>query len=372
MRIIFFISFLFSSSLAAQIDQGTWMAGGRASSELQDNNASGQKYRSISLSPDGFYFLSRNFGVGGRLDYRFDRLVSSTLGDRIWYNQHLLDVQPAIRFYYFNPAADPLKAFLQLQGRYGIRSNNSNIAVEPPLTLENRGVSAGAGLDYFIRESTALEAFFSYRYDERELPIANMPNSIGLLSSQLWSLGIDLRFFLPQAGEDTSPAYPMLFFRTWMVDGRALLEGGTNDVFRLTLQPRLGYFFMDRLVLGSGFFIEVSNDQDAKENAWEVEPFGRYYFYLSDYWQFFPQVSFGFRRTATVSGAADESILRVRNYKVGGGLSAFLTSEAAFEIVLSYSLQDFSRDDFPFIPGNRNNIITIDAGLKYFFGERRD
>jgi hypothetical protein len=117
-----------------------------------------------------------------------------------------------------------------------------------------------------------------------------------------------------------------------LIDKGALMAGGTlvfntnKDNKTFVLNPTLGYFFADNLVLGAS----VSYSSVSKLNAFSVGPFARYYTNFG----LFAHTGLNFRHQKNVENENDLDFL------IGLGYAAFLNDNVALEPVFTLHLLD--------------------------------
>jgi hypothetical protein len=147
--IIALLSSLCLFGLYGQTEQGTWILGGGASTDLtfeSDNNSFG-----IYVSPDIGYFVSDNLAVGSGIP-----LLLSTEEN---YRYIAYGISPFIR-YYFGP---PSELMFFVTGSFGIngRSSKYDDTTNSSSSITGR---AGVGCTYFLNESIGLETILGYTY----------------------------------------------------------------------------------------------------------------------------------------------------------------------------------------------------------------
>ncbi|MBZ9651546.1 hypothetical protein [Psychroflexus montanilacus] len=122
----------------------------------------------------------------------------------------------------------------------------------------------------------------------------------------------------------------------WLVGGSAAFSyvkqksGSESEQFNFDLSPNFGYFFWDRIAVGSkGEYIRNSNlNTSGSSEILFLSPFARYYISaVESISNFFVEASYGYN---LISNNNSEQ------YSIKGGLALFLNSSVAFEIAVSY------------------------------------
>ena len=132
-----------------QTEQGTWMLGGNASTDLtfeSDNNSFG-----IIVSPGIGYFLSDNLAVGSGIP-----LILNTEEN---YRYIGYGISPFIRYYIGPPSA----FMFFVTGSFGIDGWSMKYDDTTESGTKITG-GAGVGCTYFLNESIGLEAILGYTY----------------------------------------------------------------------------------------------------------------------------------------------------------------------------------------------------------------
>ena len=135
---------LFSQSAFAQPSQGSIMIGGSAG--FNSRSYDGDTYTYIYLLPEVGYFVTDQIAVGALLNLEF----FGGDGDGSW-----IGIGPFGRYYFNN--SGPARFF----GQAGIEFYNIDFGGNSD-SFTNFGFNIGAGVDYFLNESVALEALLNF------------------------------------------------------------------------------------------------------------------------------------------------------------------------------------------------------------------
>ena len=144
MYLILLSALLCSQSALAQPSQGSVMIGGNAgfNSRSYNNNT----YTYLYLIPQVGYFFTDQFAAGALINLEFFGGDS----DGSW-----IGIGPYGRYYFNN--SGPVRAF----GQAGIEFYNIDFGGNSD-SFTNFGFNIGAGADYFLNESVALEALLNF------------------------------------------------------------------------------------------------------------------------------------------------------------------------------------------------------------------
>lgn len=182
MKKLFFIAGVaLSLSAAAQTEKGSWMVGANFANinfgfQDQDN------LTSIGINPNLAYFMSDNLALGGELNFRFvkektDPDATLTYG-----------LQPLVRYYFSKEE----KSGIFGQASVGFAGFSHGNSSETGLAF-----SIGAGWNYFINKSVALEVGAKYINTDKKVAFASIPNGGTGLENTI-NLNFGVQIFLPK------------------------------------------------------------------------------------------------------------------------------------------------------------------------------
>ena len=180
MKKLFFIAGVaLSSSVAAQTEKGSWMVGANFANinfgfQDQDN------LTSIGINPNLAYFMSDKLAVGGELNFRLIK-EKSDKNATIFYG-----LQPLVRYYFSKEE----KSGIFGQASVGFAGLSHGNASETGL-----GFSVGAGWNYFINKSVALEVGVKYINIDKKVALATLLNGGTGLQNTI-NLNFGVQFFL--------------------------------------------------------------------------------------------------------------------------------------------------------------------------------
>ena len=134
---------------------------------------------------------------------------------------------------------------------------------------------------------------------------------------------------------------------SWLLGGTATIGtssysfsgSSTTTTTGITLQPTVGYFIINNLVIGAGVPLSYSSETNTSSSTIGLVPFGRYFF-LEGNVKPFVQAQVGYTSTnitTNVSGRDVSYTSSGSTFGVGGGLAIFLTKSASLDLNLYYS-----------------------------------
>jgi hypothetical protein len=146
----------------------------------------------------------------------------------------------------------------------------------------------------------------------------------------------------------------------WMMGGsgsfsnnKVTIGGNTVDNTELEISPNIGYFFIDKLAIGtSSQFNYVFPKADSKVFPSNIiSPFVRYYFLKTEKpINVFSEISYEMIR----NGHSD---IKSDKFKIKAGTVFFLNSSVGIEVALNYSNQKLNID-------YQNRAIYLDVGFQ--------
>ncbi|PLX22402.1 MAG: hypothetical protein C0599_06475 [Salinivirgaceae bacterium] len=163
----------------------------------------------------------------------------------------------------------------------------------------------------------------------------------------------------------------------WLIGGDARLDlsltttsyseyfNDSKENLNVNFSPKVGYFVLDNLVLGVEVPLAYETIGNPGYGSGKLKtfsmagaPFARVYFLSGKVNPFAAlQVGYGFSK----SKGAYESNSKLLLYQVGGGFSAFITDNIAFDVELGYA-------SFKSSPDNNNYVETKVSGLSASLG----
>jgi outer membrane protein len=154
----------FACAAQSQTEQGRWLIGGNAG--FNNRSVDGNGITTFTLSPNVGYFVIDNLAVGGQLLLEETQSAKGGFNDKTSFG-----FTPFVRYYFAD--AGPARFFGQ--GRIGFGTEKfANIDAESYFTF-----GLGAGVDFFLNDNVALEAFLGY--DNQKFQYLDDPyNNFGL------------------------------------------------------------------------------------------------------------------------------------------------------------------------------------------------
>lgn len=130
----------------------------------------------------------------------------------------------------------------------------------------------------------------------------------------------------------------------WMVGGSGSFKSYTskrfdngNNTFKYNfteISPNIGYFFIDKLVVGTKINLTFTKSLDVLDKSYNIGPFIRYYFLKPENQiNVFAQANFGYGEYIN----DDNSKFPTRNYGFKVGPVIYLNSSVALEMGLEYN-----------------------------------
>jgi hypothetical protein len=115
-----------------------------------------------------------------------------------------------------------------------------------------------------------------------------------------------------------------------------IVKGGSAvDYVSLTINPRVGYFVADNLVIGTALNLGLGKSHDFTVLNYGLHPFGRYYF-GSKKTRLFAEAGAGFFVQDVISSPAIDHTSSMFTFAVGPGLAHFLNDNVAIETSLMF------------------------------------
>mgnify|MGYP000364078646 CR=1 FL=1 len=327
----FLILFIFTTFSFSQTERGSLILNGVAS--VDKNLGAESDQISAFFAPSLGYFVADGFLIGAGFSYYYADL--GTLG-----NTSFFSALPFLRYYIRQNK--PWSWFATLGYSYN-RSEFDSGQLE--IKYNYHSLYGGIGHNYFLNTNTAIEGILQVRYDFDEIDDQK---------SLLYDAG--LQFFLPATKtENTAIAIGKGAKLIGLTANAGWANIGESDDLYLSVNPTLGFFVKDRLVLGSGLLLAFAN-----QNAiFESQPFARYYFgTLGANLQPFATAGFGTR--FQFADKADES--GFFNFNLTGGLGAdlFLTPTVALEGIFKYEGRQLEDAD------SKQQFLRFQVGLQFF------
>lgn len=178
-----------SLSASAQTEKGSWMIGaGIGNINLGFGNSTTNF--SLDVEPTALYYISDNFGIGGRVLLGVDNTSISGGGSTTIFG---FGIAPTLRYYFTEMNKGKIfgEAAVDLEGS----STTTKIAGTSTTTSgSNTGFSLGVGYNYFFNPHTALE--IGLRYVNKFA--YNAPTAGGL--DNHINVNVGLQIFFPKHG----------------------------------------------------------------------------------------------------------------------------------------------------------------------------
>jgi outer membrane protein len=330
------------------ISKGQWMLGGTMSLSSSTDFI---KTPSFSISPMAGYFIGKRWALGVNLGYSISDVTYVDLaGAERSQTLSRLSATPFARYYFgvgkFAPFAE---------GGYGMNwyfvdGNNSG---------DNSSYKIGAGLNYFVTPSLAVEGKLLY---SRSTNDAASINPI--------SLGIGLQFFLSRNQNVTAKEVDQTFLAkgSWMIGGNINVSLSDNKYSDNLYQdhrfsPMAGYFLTDKLAMGLTMFYTYNGIYDSHVEALTAAPFVRYYFGTKRFAPF-AEAAFGggVTKVGYFDGTEQQNLRNEHfSYGVAAGFNYFITNNVALETKLSY-LKNNNFDE---------GSLGLQAGISFFLSRKK-
>ena len=343
--------------------------------------ASGNPF-SANLSPSVGFFLSNRLLLGMSVSANYINR-SSINGN---FSQVTLNPELFGRYYFAPEDVSPFKFYVTSSLRYGPILFGQGTSF-----LKGSRITAGGGMDIFLSSNVVLtnQATFSY--------LANNSD----FHNYTYSLQTSLMLFITRNNLEKEE---------WTGPGKGafMIGGSTGGLSRITLinkttefnewtttsfalSPNVGYFFTDRLMLGTGLSLGFSFSESVVPNFigttpsgasiiepresqhrsinYSVIPFIRYYINsVQSQWRWFTQLDANFSRNTSQQ---DKGSSYSYNSKLSLAIGAnFLFNEhAAFEMSLGFDAYN-SQGSFSSITTSdyrRNgSLLNFSVGYQYF------
>ncbi len=329
--------FFFTSSLFAQIERGNFTSGDHPRTpilEILGNKAT----KSVRFAPSFGYMATDNLMLGAQLAI-FD-VEEGNINFTQW------SFSPYGR-YYLDGGANS-KGFFLTAGLGVGNQRNGNVQANFDNRITFYNLFVGLGKDFFIRSDLAFEGLLTYQYSNFSGEFVDRDLNSLLLDFNLQP------FIGGDSGEDSAD---LLSKGSLLIDlqGQIFWQGqtGNDGFFNINLNPKVGIFVLDQLLVGSGVSFSVAGTQNTTRAGYGLAPFARYYApALTDNLYAFGGAEVGFERPP----GADDNIW---NILFGPGLDFFITPHTALEAQLAYSYVKIGRS-----PALDRALIRL--GLQFF------
>lgn len=343
------ISFAQTDENNSSISKGQWMLGGTMSLSTSDDFIHTPNF---SISPMAGYFIGKRFALGLNMNYAVTDMTTNDplTGTEQSNTVSSLSVTPFARYYFGVGKIAPFA-----EAGYGMNWNFS----EGNKTSDNMSYKIGAGLNYFITPSLAVEGKLSYtRYTHANASV----NPV--------SLGIGLQFFLSRNQNTTAKETTTKFLEkgSWMIGGNVNVSFSDNEYSDNLYQdhrfsPMAGYFLSDKLAMGLTMHYSYLGIYDSRVESLSAAPFVRYYFKTQRFAPF-AEASFGGGVTeiAYFDGTEQQTVKDENfSYQTAAGFNYFITNSVAVETKLSYlKNNNFDRGS-----------LSLQAGFSFFLSRKK-
>lgn len=253
-----------------------------------------------------------------------------------------LDILPFLRYYSNVQENQPLSYFgeVEVQDWGGDETDFS--------------LRLGGGINYDVGGGFAFEGGLG-------VPIFTEGFTIGLHAGFTFFLDEDICWPEDELNEDLFSQGDLLvggFMDGPLGSGDALslnyFSQNSVDVFNLGIRPSVGYFVTDRIVAGLSLGYSTSSSDFQDLNTFELNPFGRYYFYTEPRRnKFFGQLDYTYRNTSFETDFSGEFSSNTNQVGVQLGVNRFVSNTITVEGGIGYML--LSDDSF--------NINTLYARI---------
>lgn len=214
--------------------------------------------------------------------------------------------------YYVNPEAPRTNYFIGLRPRLELYDNG-----DPSLGLNFGG-------NYFMRQDLSLEGklYYNLRYEDYNIA------------------GLELKWRPFFSGGDLSDPYGdsnPIAKNTWLLSGDLARISYSADNTRLVLNPSIGYFVSDGLLIGTQFSAISNFDLDrTKVRSGElfIAPFVRKYKPEAGKWHWFGEAGFQFEQESSQFPEFYKSRLSSWQVFAGVGTNLFISSHLAVDLRL--------------------------------------
>lgn len=327
----------FYTNAQAQPAAGSLLLGGGAflSKSLQRGNNS----VSIGLSPTAGLFVTDRLMVGASASFFVFRQGQSghfTTSYVSPFARYYLNGKGASRFY--------LEASVGLE-HYAYHFSDT------PLKENALTFSVGGGLTTWLTKEITLNNSLQYG-QLRFLGEAGERND--LYQTLLWNA--TLQAVLPAKTEKTSPSIGKGTYLIGLQGSGGWSNSGVDDDFHLSVEPQLGYFVADHVMLGASVQLAFARNNQIIDGQY----FARYYpLSKTSRWQPFAEFGGGTR----FQFSADKPNVFNANIKTGIGLDYFITPSIALETQAYYYVGKVE-DQVP-----TPELFEISAGLKFFLND---
>ncbi|HEU5290058.1 MAG TPA: outer membrane beta-barrel protein [Cyclobacteriaceae bacterium] len=320
------------------ISKGQWMLGGTVSLRTPDDFQTAN----FSISPMGAYFIGNRWTLGVELGYSVSEIdaLNPITGETYTQTLSSLSTTPFARYYFGVKKFAPfVEGGYQMNWYYG----------EGEKIGDNQRYKVGAGLNYFVSPSLALEGKVSYTYPVND---ESAYKPIGL--------GIGLQFFFSRNQNAIAKESNETFLAkgSWMLGGDINLEFSENEYQTHRINPMVGYFLTNKFATGVAIGYAYSGGEYNSIEALSAAPFIRYYFAIGRFAPFagvaagLAHSKFEYYDGDEWQGSTDNSF----SYQAGVGFNYFITKNVALESGLSY----FRNQNID------QGSLALTAGLKFF------
>jgi len=312
---------------------------------------------SFSISSMAGYFIGNRWTLGLDVGYSVSEITTLYLdagnGDPVLDNSYTLgqlSITPFARYYFSVGKFAPF-----VEGGYGMNWYHHGDGIESD---NNSTYKIGAGLNYFVTPSLAVEGKFSYSRHEETATT----NPI--------SLGFGLQFFLSrnQKGVLKETGIKFLEKGSWMIGGTIDLSISDNEYsdnlyqdYRIS--PMAGYFLTDKFAMGLTMYYSHLGISDSHIESLAALPFVRYYFGTKRFAPFAEAAFGGSVSKVRYFDGTEQQTSKDENFSCGAaaGFNYFITNSVALETKLSY----FKSDNFD------QGSLSLQAGLNFFLSRKK-
>jgi len=151
-----------------------------------------------------------------------------------------------------------------------------------------------------------------------------------------------------------SESYSQLTKGVWIVGGNANLSlaqyrgdiGITEDILSIGIQPKIGYFFIDKftagLLINSSYYNVKASTSRSFHSEYGFGPFLRYYFLKEDTrTNIFAETSYQYIFLKSNTGNGNHSNYKLNSYSFSAGPVIYLNTTVGLEFTVGYTVKKY-------------------------------
>jgi hypothetical protein len=368
--------FFFIVNVNAQIKKGSFIIGGDLTlffpQIYNDSNhlsATFGKPYNARFQPEIGYFITNQAVIGAKLGvrianevYNFSSVQTQTSLSDFSIKSNEISFNPFIR-YYFNPN-NPFKFFCQLNlsGEiYNSQSSqffNNKFTTNTWQTSDRLQVDNSIGFNYFIAQNIAIESSINYVYFYRLKYRNNSQNSYAyVLPKPIFNPEIKMKLFLNSDKTNTK-----ILAEKYLKKGNTtygLMGNLSFSNLYITLNPSMGYFLTNKLLVGSSLDISFQNNIAFYGG---ISPEMRFYQPITKDVQIILRGATSGGIDFDLSDKKTSPRYRVSYLQFQGGLNKFIAENISIQALVGVNLSDY-KNELIFNP-------NIKFGLQYFMDKQ--